>query len=108
MDNSSGIVEKMASNHLDRVAAEREVRKVNFDFPEVEFSTWAVCERLLPQAQACAELINQWGFEFPAAPRLLNQAGVYLYERGRYTDAELLCQRALAIGGAQTQRSMES
>ena len=28
-------------------------------FPAVEFSTWAVCERLLPQAQACAELIQR-------------------------------------------------
>ena len=80
-----------------RLWAERAVRAVNRAFPAVEFSTWAVCERLLPQAHACAELINQWGFEFPEAARLLNQAGFYLYERGRYTDAEPLYERALAI-----------
>ena len=46
---------------------------------------------------ACAELINQWSFEFPEAARLLNQAGFYLEARGRYTDAKPLCERALAI-----------
>jgi tetratricopeptide (TPR) repeat protein len=77
--------------------AERAVRAVEHASPSVKFSTWAVCERLLPQAYACAELINQWGFEFPEAAGLLNQAGFYLCERGRYTDAEPLFQRALAI-----------
>src|SRR6202008_1971429 len=35
----------------ERVWAERAVRAVNCAFPDVGFSTWAVCERLLPQAQ---------------------------------------------------------
>jgi len=81
-----------------RMWAERAVRAVNRAFPSVEFSTWTVCERLLPQAHTCAELIDRWGFEFPGAAQLLNRVGMYLYERGRYTDAESLCQRALAIG----------
>jgi tetratricopeptide (TPR) repeat protein len=80
-----------------RLWAERAVRTVNRAFPGVEFSTWAVCDRLLPHAHACAELINQWGFEFPDAARMLNQAGFYSYERGRYADAEPLLVRALAI-----------
>jgi tetratricopeptide (TPR) repeat protein len=80
-----------------RLWAERAVRAVNRTFPEVEFPTWAVCERLLPQANACAELINRWGFEFPEAARLLNQAGFYLWERGRFTETEPLYARALAI-----------
>jgi tetratricopeptide (TPR) repeat protein len=77
--------------------AERTVRAVNRAFPSTEFSTWAVCERLLPQEHTCVELINRWDFEFPEASRLLNQAGFYLWERGRYTDAKPLYQRALAI-----------
>jgi tetratricopeptide (TPR) repeat protein len=63
----------------------------------VDFATCIDCVRLLPQAHACAELINQWSFSFPGAARLLNQAGFYLYKRGRYADAEPLYQRALAI-----------
>jgi tetratricopeptide (TPR) repeat protein/predicted MPP superfamily phosphohydrolase len=80
-----------------RLWAERAVRAVGRAFPEVKFSTWAVCERLLPQAQACAELINQWGFEFSEAALLLNKGGFYLFERGRYSDSEPLYQQALAI-----------
>jgi tetratricopeptide (TPR) repeat protein len=82
-----------------RIWAERAVRALNRAFPDVEFSNWAVCERLLPQVHTCAELIDQWTFEFPEAGRLLNQAGFYLYERGRYTDAKplLLLEKALAI-----------
>jgi tetratricopeptide (TPR) repeat protein len=77
--------------------AERAVRAVNRAFPRAEFSAWAVCERLLPQAHACAELIGQLSFEFLEGAQLLNHAGFYLYERRRYTDAEPLYQRALAI-----------
>ncbi len=77
--------------------AERAVRVVDIVFPNVEFPTWALCERLLSHTQACAELISQSSFEFPEGARLLNKAGVYLYERGRYTHAEPLYVRALAI-----------
>jgi tetratricopeptide (TPR) repeat protein len=80
-----------------RLWAERAVRAVNRAFPHVEFSTWPLCERLLPQAQACAELINLWGFEFPEAAWLLNQAGFYLYKRGRYVEAEQLYRQGLTI-----------
>jgi hypothetical protein len=80
-----------------RLWAERAVRAVNQVFPSVEFSTWALCERMLAQAHACAELIKQWGFGFPEAAVLLNKAGYYVNERGRYSEAEPLYQRALTI-----------
>jgi tetratricopeptide (TPR) repeat protein len=89
--------DRMAEKGEERMWAQRAVRAVTRAFPDVEFSTWAACDRLLPQAHACAELINRWGFEFPEAARLLNRAGLYLYERGRYSDAEPLFRRALAI-----------
>src|SRR3954451_11488684 len=62
-----------------------------------EFSAWPACERLLPQANACAQLISELNLQFEEAARLLNQAGVYLYERVLYNKAEPLFQRALAI-----------
>jgi len=83
--------------NTQRLWAERVVSALSRVFPNVEFSTWGECERLLPQAQACAEHIKKWGFEFPEAARLLNRAGYYLYERGRYTDVEPLLTRALAM-----------
>jgi yecA family protein len=67
-------------------------------YPEMRpYKDWVVCERLLPQAYTWAELINHWGFEFPEAARLLNHARFYLYERGYYTEAKPLYERALVI-----------
>jgi hypothetical protein len=42
-----------------RLWAERVVLAVAHAFPSVEFSTWSLCERLLAQARACAELIDE-------------------------------------------------
>jgi tetratricopeptide (TPR) repeat protein len=95
------LVQEVVRAELDpktqKMWAERVVRAVGRAFPSPEFSTWPLCDRFLPQAHACAELINQWGFEFPEAARLLDDAGFYLRERGRYTDAKPLSERALAI-----------
>jgi tetratricopeptide (TPR) repeat protein len=79
--------------------AERAARAVNGAFPSPEFANWAQCERLVPQALACASLVETCLFEFKEAARLLNQVGYYLCERARFSDAEPLLQRALAIYG---------
>lgn len=80
-----------------RLWAERAVRAVARAFPEVEFRHWNRCQRLLPQAQTCAELIQQFDFAFPEAIALLRRATSYLGERGQYPQAGLLLQQALAI-----------
>jgi tetratricopeptide (TPR) repeat protein len=82
---------------VQRLWAERAVRAINCAFPFVEFSMWAGCDRLLPQAHACAELINEWDCVFSEAASLLRRTGWYLLDRGRYIEAEPLYQRALAI-----------
>jgi tetratricopeptide (TPR) repeat protein len=91
------VLKQGMTRNTQRMWAERAVRALDRAFPNVDFSNWPLCDRLLPQAQVCAKLINQWDFEFSEAARLLNEAGVYLSERGRYTDVEPLYQRALAI-----------
>jgi tetratricopeptide (TPR) repeat protein/energy-coupling factor transporter ATP-binding protein EcfA2 len=87
----------MGDKKEERLWAERAVRAVNGAFPSPEFANWAQCERFVPQALACATLIEAYGLEFEAAARLLNQAGYYLNERARFPEAEPLFQRALAI-----------
>jgi tetratricopeptide (TPR) repeat protein len=91
------VLKRGMDDATQRLWSERVVRAVNRIFPLVEFSNWAICDRLLPQAQSCAELIKQWGFSFPDAALLLNQAGFYLFKRGRYVEAEPLFNLALAI-----------
>ena len=77
--------------------AERAVRAVSRGFSDVEFSSWPKCERVLPHAQACAALVEEFGFEFGEVARLFNQAGCYLSDRARYAEAEPLYKRALGI-----------
>jgi len=75
----------------------RVVGAVDAAFPRVEHKTWSQCERLLPQALRCAAHIEHEQLTLLEAARLLNQAGYYLGERGRYREAEPLYERALAI-----------
>ena len=77
--------------------AECTVRAVNATLPEIKFATWPHYQRCILQAQMCAAHIDQWGMFFPEAAQLLNQAGVYLYEHGRYSEAEPLYRQAVAI-----------
>ncbi len=77
--------------------AERAVLAVSRTFPDVEFTNWERCQRLLSQAQVCADLIKNHGFVFPEALWLLRRAGSYLGERGQYAQAELLLQQAMVI-----------
>jgi tetratricopeptide (TPR) repeat protein len=80
-----------------RLWAERAVRAVQMVFPFVEFKSWGSCQKLLPHAQACANLIDRCKFDFVEAAALLNQAGLYLCERGPLAEAEQFYKRALAL-----------
>jgi len=95
------LVQAVLKDAMDEEAqqqwAERTVKAVNAAFPDSEFANWQHCQRLLPQAQACARLIEQWSLAFAEAARLLNQAGYYLQARAQYDEALPLYQRALAI-----------
>jgi tetratricopeptide (TPR) repeat protein len=77
--------------------AQRSVRAVYQAFPTVEFTKWPRCQRLLPQARSCAELIRAWGFAFPQAARLLMLAGEYVYYRGWYKEAETFYRQGLDL-----------
>lgn len=86
------------SEEEQREWAERVVRAVHRAFPsKIDMQAWTHCQRLLPQAQMCVSLIDQYGFCFLEAAHLLNQTAYYLRERARYSEAEGLYQRALTI-----------
>jgi len=77
--------------------AERAVQVVAEAFPRVDFTNRWQCERYLPHAQVCAFLIEEGKMISSEIGRLLDQTGCYLRQRGRYSEAEPLLQRALAI-----------
>jgi tetratricopeptide (TPR) repeat protein len=66
-------------------------------FPEVDYSNWEACERLVPHIQAVAVQLEQQGTAQVEAAALFIQAGRYLRDRARYDQAAPLVQRALAI-----------
>src|SRR5207248_418665 len=68
----------------------------NAAFPHAEYGTWAQCQRLLPQALAAAEHIEQQ-MPFEESARLLFETASYLHDHAHYREAEPLYQRALRI-----------
>jgi tetratricopeptide (TPR) repeat protein len=91
------VVRDGLSKKEQKTWAERAVRAMDAVFPDIEFTNWPQCDRLLPHALTCASLIESFGMEFAEGARLLNQAGYYLNERAEYAQAEPLFRRALAI-----------
>ncbi|MFL5652760.1 MAG: tetratricopeptide repeat protein, partial [Ktedonobacteraceae bacterium] len=73
------------------------IAAVEAAYPGSDVAHWAAYERLLPHALVCAIWIEHLPTVKPVAVRLLEQAGYYLYARGRYREAEPLYERALAI-----------
>ncbi|HLI05308.1 MAG TPA: tetratricopeptide repeat protein [Ktedonobacteraceae bacterium] len=81
----------------ERLWAERTVRAVNRAFPEVDYTTWQQCQRCLPHARMCQQLIAQWQIHTPQAAQLLHKAGAYLRDREQYEEAASLLRQALAM-----------
>lgn len=77
--------------------AERIVMAINYVFPEVKFENWDSCDKLLPHALACSNLIKVWNMDFEESATLLNSIGGYLYARGRFGECESLLTRSLEI-----------
>jgi len=83
---------------IQRPWAEKIVQAVNQAFPsDLDVETWPKCERYLPHAQACADLVNQYTLTSPGAGRLFNLAGYYLLMRALYKQAEPLLKQSLVI-----------
>lgn len=80
-----------------RTWAQRAMLAVNAAFPHAEYHTWSQCERLLPQALAATQGIEQYQLISEEAGHLLYETATYLRDRARYPEAEPLYQRALHI-----------
>ncbi len=88
----SSLSEEQQQEHIERLT-----RIMSMIFPVSDFSNWAQCQRYLPQAQACAKLIQHRKLLLPEAAQLLYRIGTYLTERGLYDEAEALLLQASTI-----------
>src|SRR6266702_4348869 len=80
---------------------ERAIRAVYAALPPVEHANWPQWERLLAHAQVCAAWLEPLGIHLQEAAEVLNQAGWYLTERGRYSEAKPLLERAYQMSEQQ-------
>jgi tetratricopeptide (TPR) repeat protein/transcriptional regulator with XRE-family HTH domain len=96
------LVQMVLRGHLDKETqrqwGQRITRLINGVLPDGEDgTTWTTWQRYLPHALQCSTLIAHWSIVTPEAGRILLQAGIYLREHARYSDAELLLQQAIAL-----------
>jgi tetratricopeptide (TPR) repeat protein len=101
------LVQKVLVDEMDsetqRLWVERVVRALNRAFTERDsFQSWHACSRLIPHIQTCTKLIDEWRIGFSEAGHLLDKAGVYLWERAQYTEAEQFLITALALRQKQS------
>jgi tetratricopeptide (TPR) repeat protein len=80
-----------------RLWAERAVRGLNAAFPEVELKNWPLWEKFLPHALEAARLIEVYDLASAESAELLNEAGLYCFERAQYAESVALFKRSLAI-----------
>ncbi len=91
------IVSRGMDDEERRDRAEQVVRAVGLAFTDIEFSNWSKCERLIPHALKCSRVVADLGIGITDAARLMNQAGCYLAERARYSEAETLARQVVQI-----------
>lgn len=91
------VLKARMSLKTQRLWAERAVRAVNHTLPDIGWETLSLGQRLLPHAQACAVLIESYGFAFPEAADLLIWTGSFLIAHEDYIHEELVSQRASAF-----------
>lgn len=77
--------------------ASRAILLVNRVFPQVSSETWAECNRFLPQARHCAQLIADFQLTLLEAAPLLERLGSYCYLRADYNEAETYLTQALHL-----------
>ena len=77
---------------------ERAVRSVTRVFPTTGFENWQRCERLLPHARVCADLIDAWGLRSQESTALLSRLSAYLRQRGYADEAYRLAERTSKMG----------
>ena len=82
---------------IQKLWAERVVKAVNRAFPEVEYKSWELCDKLLPHAQICADYIGLWDLETEQSAKLLNATGSYLHKRARFKESESFLKSSLEI-----------
>ncbi len=95
----SNIVQQAIRDLLEspRLWAEKALKTLETAFPDPDFTSWPICEELIPCARAMLNWINKFGLQIPQTARLCNDVGYYLNHQGDYAEAEIFFQKAYSI-----------
>jgi tetratricopeptide (TPR) repeat protein len=95
------LVQSAMSSNLTKLAADRWIeRAIDIAvsaYPGKEFEHWEVCTQLLPHWLKIVRQAQRTEYKAESLGMLLNQAGSFLRDQGRYSEAEPLCKRALIL-----------
>jgi tetratricopeptide (TPR) repeat protein len=91
------VLQASLSEAEQRLRRKQAISALGTLFPTGEHEHWPQCERLLPHALMYMNDLLQGHDSFSQAFQLLSNTGWYLYERARYSEAQPLFERALAI-----------
>ena len=91
------VVRENMDEEKQKRVVEQVIRALDIVFPLASLPNWSICQKYLPQAQTCAELIQQRKIVLPEAAHLLHKIAHYLLQRGRYTEIEPFGLRALSL-----------
>ncbi len=89
------------SEATQRIWARRVIELMARHFPSsegIQADYWTVCEQLLPHAQRCLFLSDQWKNEEALRLPLMSHVATYLTKRAQYTQAEPLFIQAIHMG----------
>jgi tetratricopeptide (TPR) repeat protein len=87
--------------HRHRAAAALRLVRATFSAEHTNPDAWPAYARLLPHALAVTGHAHPLGIEQEAAAWLLNEAGLYLWQRADHAQARALLERLLAIHEAR-------
>ena len=85
------VVKENMSKEKQKERTEQVIRILDIVFPPADRPNWPLCQKYLPQAQTCTELIQERNIVLPEAAHLLHKIAHYLLQRGRYTEIEPFC-----------------
>ena len=91
------VIRDAMEDELRRIWAERAVLVLNQILPSVSFTTWPQWALYLSHALVCASWVTSEQIKRSEAMRLLYNAGCYLIERDRISEAYPLLQQAFVL-----------
>jgi tetratricopeptide (TPR) repeat protein len=95
------VLKARLSETEQRTWARRVVEAMNQLFPsdeDTQANYWQIGERLLPHAQICLTLGEQWNVDQALCIPVMNHVATYLSGRANYAEAVSLFERALRTG----------